>query len=366
MQNQAPRTGSDPAISMDPVWLKSVMAASRPVRFSSGGLPGRLKRWIRRVVARAAWRGGAELFADQQVLNQAMVEALRDLTAAVRDLQTQHQKSMRLPTTPEGLQVELRTIREDLRSLQRRPVGDGLPVAPSSSPEPGSPGLDALYYAFEETFRGSEETIEARLEVYRPWVLKSLAGLPDPVWLDLGCGRGEWLRLLAKSGIVGIGVDSNQGMVAAAHASGLNVLVEDVVQHLRTRGAGTVDGLSAFHLVEHLPPELVLELLREGIRVVRPGGALILETPNPENLQVGAHTFYLDPTHRTPVPPAFLSFLARQAGWEQVDVMRLHADEGDLMRAREAWKGDPTLQQVANLVFGPRDYAVVARRPMEA
>lgn len=364
MQNQAPRTELDPVVPEDPSWFTSMLAASQPVRPASGGLPGRLKRWIRRVVARAAWRGSAELFADQQALNQALVEALRNLTAAVQDLQVRQRKSMRLTTDPEGLQEALRTIREDIRSL-RRPAGDSL-ADPLPSPEEGSVGFESLYRAFEETFRGSEETIEARLEVYRPWVLKSLAGLPDPLWLDLGCGRGEWLRLLAKAGIAGVGIDSNSGMAAAAQASGLNILVEDVMQHLRARGAGTVDGLSAFHVVEHLPPELVLELLKEGMRVVRPGGALILETPNPENLQVGAHTFYLDPTHRSPVPPALLVFLARQAGWDQVEVMRLHPDEGDLKHARMAWEGTPALQQVANLVFGPRDYAVVARRPMKA
>jgi O-antigen chain-terminating methyltransferase len=39
-----------------------------------------------------------------------------------------------------------------------------------------------------------------------------------------------------------------------------------------------------------------------------PGGLLILETPNPENLVVGACTFWYDPTHIRPLPPAMMRF----------------------------------------------------------
>jgi hypothetical protein len=49
--------------------------------------------------------------------------------------------------------------------------------------------------------------------------------------------------------------------------------------------------------------------------VLQPGGLLIMETPNPENLVVGANTFYLDPSHERPIPPPLLAFAAEHAGF---------------------------------------------------
>jgi O-antigen chain-terminating methyltransferase len=84
--------------------------------------------------------------------------------------------------------------------------------------------------------------------------------------------------------------------------------------------------VSAFHLVEHLPFELVQELIAEALRVLQPGGLLIMETPNPENLTVGATSFYLDPTHRHPLPPGLLGFAAEHAGFARQRIVRLQED----------------------------------------
>ena len=341
--------------------MEALRASAQPVPSAPRGLGDRLKRWVRRAIAKAATRGARELQADQRAFNQAAVTAIGRLAASVQALEGDRRMAMRDPSTPVGLQEGLRALRADVQAIQARPG-----VAGPTGGEEGAEGegLARVYHAFEEAFRGSQALVESRLQVYLPWVQKGLAGVSDPVWLDLGCGRGEWLRLLKKEGIRALGVDSNEGQAEAARAAGLDVVSGDLMRFVRQRPAGTADGFSAFHVVEHLPPPLVLELLQEGLRIVRPGGVLILETPNPENLQVGAHTFYLDPTHRNPVPSGLLSFLVQQAGWEQVEVVPLHPDEVDLKRAREAWKGNPTLLRLADLVFGPRDYAVVARRPM--
>ena len=341
--------------------MQVLRASAQPVQSAPRGLADRVKRWVRRVIAKAASRGSRELQADQQAFNQATVTAIDRLAAAIQSLDGDRRMAMRDPSSGEGFLEALRALQADVRSLQARPAEAVLSEGAHGF---GEEGLAQVYHAFEDAFRGSQALVESRLQVYLPWVRRSLAGMSDPVWLDLGCGRGEWLRLLRQEGIQALGVDSNEGQAEAARAAGLDVATGDLMRYLHQRPAGTADGLSALHVVEHLPPPLVLELLQEGLRIVRPGGMLILETPNPENLQVGAHTFYLDPTHRNPVPSGLLAFLAQQAGWEQVEVVPLHPDEIDLKRARDTWKGNPTLLRLADLLFGPRDYAVVARRPM--
>lgn len=339
-------------------WFRDLEAASGPASRSGSGAGG----WFSRLVARMAAWGDRDRHADQQRFNTAVVEGLRQLSLTVDELMSAQQAALRQPEHPQGIQEALRTLREDLRALQQRGASSG---STETKALPVEGHRFAPYYrAFEDTFRGSETVIESRLEVYLPRVRSAFAGLHDPVWLDLGCGRGEWLRVLAKAGIRGVGVDSNAGMAEAARTSGLDVQVGDLMNHIRRCEAGSMDGLSAFHVVEHLPLDLLIELLQEGLRVVRPGGLLILETPNPENLQVGAHTFYLDPTHRSPVPPAFLAFLAAQVGWRQGDIVRLQADERDLARTKRSWLMNRSLRKAAVSLFGPRDYALVAIRPL--
>ncbi len=81
--------------------------------------------------------------------------------------------------------------------------------------------------------------------------------------------------------------------------------------------------MTAFHIVEHLEINALLALVREAYRVVRPGGVVVFETPNPENVVVGSCSFYHDPTHRRPIPPPTLSFYLRHAGFSNVTVTSL-------------------------------------------
>jgi len=93
--------------------------------------------------------------------------------------------------------------------------------------------------------------------------------------------------------------------------------------------------------------------------VLRPGGIAIFETPNPNNVLVGATNFYLDPTHRNPVHPQTLQYLVEARGLIQVETMMLHPYPEE-MRIPE----DTPVARIFNEYFyGPQDYAVVGRRP---
>jgi O-antigen chain-terminating methyltransferase len=172
--------------------------------------------------------------------------------------------------------------------------------------------------------------------------------------LDVGCGRGEWLELVQKAGLEGRGVDIDGGMLSACRERGLSVEQADGIALLEDLPSESLALVSAFHVVEHIPFAQLQKLVEEALRVLQPGGFLVLETPNPENLSVGAHTFYLDPSHERPIPPALLGFLPSYYGYERVTVWRLQEPEG--LPGRE----EPALTDV--LLGVSPDYAVIAQK----
>jgi O-antigen chain-terminating methyltransferase len=214
--------------------------------------------------------------------------------------------------------------------------------------------VDAFYRQFEERYRGSRKLISSRLEVYLPFIepLKSLDVVP--IALDLGCGRGEWLELLQHHGLQAQGVDLDEGMLLACRELNLDIHQADALDYLRGLAADGLSVVSAFHLVEHIPFEALRQLVNEANRVLKPGGLLILETPNSENLMVGTSSFYLDPTHQKPLPAQLLSFVVEYAGFERVKTLYLQ-DSPDLATAQQT-----TLVNVLGGVSP--DYAIVAQK----
>lgn len=216
----------------------------------------------------------------------------------------------------------------------------------------------AFYLAFEDKERGSRSLILERLAVYLPLVEQVRKNTDLPVAIDIGCGRGEWLELLQSREFTATGVDMDAGMLSACHDRNLDVIQAEGVGWLSEQTSESIDVISAFHVAEHLPFEQLQTLVLEALRVLRPGGLLILETPNPENLSVGSHTFYLDPTHERPIPPALLSFLPAFYGYDRSVIWRLQ-QRGDYSESTA-----PTLNQVLTDVSP--DYAVIAQKTADS
>lgn len=215
---------------------------------------------------------------------------------------------------------------------------------------------EGFYVAFEDRFRGTRDDIKARTEVYLPLLHDAGAGSAEAPVLDIGCGRGEWLELLQERGLHASGVDVNDVAVAGCTARGLAVLAGDGIEHLRRLAPDSLGAVSAIHVIEHLPFARLLALFDEVRRVLRPGGIAIFETPNPENLIVGACNFYYDPTHQRPLPPEPFRFILEARGFTRVEIMRLHPDAsvpdlGALPRA--------LADTIAQRLFGPQDYALI-------
>lgn len=216
------------------------------------------------------------------------------------------------------------------------------------------PEFESFYFSLQERFRGSSKLIAERLGVYVPHLEKARTTSGRTGALDLGCGRGEFLDVAAKAGLVPRGVDQNAIAVRKARASGFEVVHGDALATLADVDSDSLAVVSAVHLVEHLPFALFAQLLSEANRALASGGLLVLETPNPENLSVGAHSFWLDPTHRAPVPPLLAQHLCEFQGFTRVEILRLHPDPVKFT------PDDPLMVELTEAFHGPSDYAVLA------
>ncbi|MFN5952122.1 MAG: class I SAM-dependent methyltransferase [Dolichospermum sp.] len=214
--------------------------------------------------------------------------------------------------------------------------------------------LDAFYLAFEDHFRGTREDIFNKLKVYLPLIEKANVGTPDAPILDVGCGRGEWLELLRESGYTARGLDINRVMIEQCQARGLEVIAGDVIDYLASLPDNSLGAVTGFHIIEHLPFKMLMRLFSETVRVIKPQGLVIFETPNPDNVLVGSNTFYLDPTHINPLPSATIKFISENFGLDNVQVIRLHP-----YPESAKLDGQGTAEGFNDLFYGPQDYAIV-------
>lgn len=219
--------------------------------------------------------------------------------------------------------------------------------------------FDALYVAFEDQFRGTHDDVKQRLAVYVPIVEAAHAGRAAAPVLDLACGRGEWLELLRERELSARGVELNRVLVETCRQSDLDVVEADLIEHLRKLPRGSVGAVTGFHIIEHLPLERLVQLLDETARVLAQGGVAIFETPNPANLTVAAHTFYLDPTHQRPLPSQMMRFLVEARGLVRVEVRELNPSP----RSERIRRDDAVARRLNEVLYGPRDYAVIGYKP---
>ena len=242
---------------------------------------------------------------------------------------------------------ELRVVR------QKMALSKGAEPAVASAPAAAAApvrfeSIDWLRFA--DRFRGSEEAILARQLIYA----ERFRGASDA--LDLGCGRGELLEVLRDAGASVRGVDLSAECVAICHSKGLAAEQADLFTYLANLPDETLGGLLCCQVVEHLPPERLPELIRMAHAKLQRGARIAIETPNPECLAIFASHFYIDPTHRHPIPPALMSFYLEEAGFGSIEIARL-APAIDSM---------PSLGELPEAFrkefFGALDYAAFATK----
>jgi SAM-dependent methyltransferase len=265
------------------------------------------------------------------------------------------------------------TMKRELERVMAAGVTDtpDLKVGPtggSTSSPAFTPALDAYkYVGFEDQFRGSQETIRARLESYLP----CFDGASDV--LDVGCGRGEFLDLLKARGISGRGLDLNHEMVEVCRARGLEVAEADVVSYLESQPDASLGGLIAIQVVEHLQPGYLLRFLELAFHKLRPAAPIVLETLNPACWTAFFDSFIRDITHVWPLHPDTLRYLVFASGFSGARVeYRSPVAPQDRLQPVAADPSSPAadladtfnanVEKLNARMFTFLDYAIVGRR----
>jgi SAM-dependent methyltransferase len=298
---------------------------------------------------------------------------VRALDAALAELGQAIAPAAGLPGVP-GRFAELRdrvnALDRRLRTVESAPAAAPAPVTADGEPVPAAPAAAPAadrfdYVGFERRFRGDPDDVLRTLSERYLDLLTTSA----PV-LDVGCGRGELLAALAERGVPCSGVDLDAGMVAEARAAGLDVAEGDAIAHLRSLPEASLGSIIAVHVAEHLPLPALLELLELAASRLRPGGLLVAETPNPASLVVLGNSYILDPTHVWPLHPSLFTFLCERAGFRDVE-LRFHspAEAYHLPRIDVPQGGEwaapvnDAVDRLNDVLFGPQEYAVLARTP---
>jgi len=298
----------------------------------------------------------------------------------------------------EGLRTSLATMQMTVQALRRElaahqpahdrsaggvaGAGPAEPARPESRPPAPSAALSSdplsshKYVAFEDLFRGDRALIRERQEDY----VRLFTGRQDV--LDVGCGRGEFLQLLAERGIRARGLDLNHEMVELCAASGLDVTEADALGYLRGLGDGELGGLIAAQVVEHLEPDYLLAFLDEAYRVLQPGAPIALETINVASWSAFFTSYIRDLTHVRPIHPDTLKFVVTASGFLDAEI-RLKAPlpeserllpsppgvrDVNLATAGAEGRGlialadafDRNVERLNTQLYAPLDYAVVA------
>jgi len=228
--------------------------------------------------------------------------------------------------------------------------------------------LSQYYIAFEDACRGQRQDIKNNLKYYLPILEKQLSFIRNDSqknslsMVDLGCGRGEWLELLNEKKYSIVGIDNNRHMVESCLSMNLSAEYQDILDYLIQQPKASLSLISGFHIIEHLPFNKLYYLFEIAFQKLAAGGMILFETPNPENILVGSHTFYHDPTHHNPITPTSISFLAKYHGFIDISIHRLHPYN----KEAEVPGEDPLTQRINGHLCGPQDFAIIANKPVDS
>ncbi len=287
---------------------------------------------------------GAQVNETLADLNEDRAETRRSLARIERRLQSQGS-----PPSPETVQASSLAGLPPRARLRSRQVEEAID-----------------YLGFENKFRGSMEQIKERQASY----VDLFRNASSPV-VDLGCGRGEFLSLLREAGLDGYGVDQSADMIDECQKRGLRAVQADAIEHLESLEAESLGGIFSAQMVEHLDPADLVRLLQLAAQKLERGGVLAIETLNPQSLSTFTNALYIDLGHLRPLHPHTLLFLAGRAGFRDAEIRYTSPVPADqrLLKVTEGTAANPRLEsllrenfeRIDRMLFGPQDFALVAR-----
>jgi SAM-dependent methyltransferase len=141
---------------------------------------------------------------------------------------------------------------------------------------------------------------------------------PGQQVLDLGCGAGYFVKMLSEVGVNATGIDLDPAAVTKAQTHGLSVIQAEALSYLQELPSESLDAIFSAHLIEHLEVETVFSLIQASYRVLRPGGFLLLTTPNVRALFSHLEMFWLHFDHKRFYHPRLVEFFMRECQFGEI------------------------------------------------
>lgn len=307
----------------------------------------------------------------------ARAEALSSRIAHVEELSDQHEQRFEVNERQREHEHEVQRARlQRLENWIREPdhkETSNQPQAASPVQTPGGELEPEIDYFLLGIQHRSRDQVQQRLTDYDD-ILKTLrqrqqAGqVPAAPLIDIGCGRGEFVRHIASLGLDAYGIDIDEDAVRAGQRAGVDIRVADAFEHLASLEDSSLLGVSMIQVAEHIEIPQLLKLFQLCRQKTAPGGMVIVETLNPLCLVALTNAYLLDPSHATPLHPQMTRFLLEQAGLERVEIRylrpvpaggRLEPVPGLSDAAARAMSRN--IERLNHSLYGPQDYAAIAQ-----
>ncbi|HJN48380.1 MAG TPA: methionine biosynthesis protein MetW [Acidobacteriota bacterium] len=328
-----------------------------------------------------------ERFAERsEAIDRRFSEKDAEKDAAFSALSARFNEAAKVYDKIEGQIGELMALRSMLRTaLERAPAASEAGRITKKTVTPKTPEIeptswsqltewmeDEDYRSFQDRFRGNPEVIAERM---REHVVR-FDGVEGRV-ADLGCGRGEFLDLLAEADIDAIGVEINATGAEECRRRGHDAVVSDLLEWLSEQKDASLGGVFMAQVIEHLAPTDWQRFVELAAAKLEAGGRLVVETINPGSLYALARAYVVDPTHIRPVHPELLSFLARRSGLCAVDVQfQAPVPDEERPTGLAFFQGDTSVEMSEELAAireamsrldqiccAPQEYTLQATRP---
>lgn len=219
---------------------------------------------------------------------------------------------------------------------------------------------------------GSPRELKERQRVYLDW----FSGASNA--LVIGCGRGEFLQLLAAAGVDAAGVESCDVLADYCLEHELRVTAEDPLEHLASRADGSIGAVLITRLTAHYTPARLVSMLRVCAGKLCDGGSLVIEAPSAFPVHAvnghapdGSEWAY-------PLSPEALRFVCLASGFEDPEIISLGTTgPEERLEELDIWGVDTTLepwqlevfntinsnfQRIADALSRHEDYALAMRR----
>jgi len=245
-------------------------------------------------------------------------------------------------------ELEVKKIPEILEADKESYLSRAIDSSHLSYPELTQKGQDkdVFFYLFENVFRGEQKDIKERQRYYLKYVLEIAKNTQGEIFLDAGCGRGEFLELLQENNIPYLGIEINEFETNFLKQKGLNVKNSDILEYLSNTNKNLM-GISCFQVIEHLDITYLKKFIELAYKRIAEHGIIILESVNP-HCPFALSRFYVDLTHIRPYPPETIKFLLEWYGFREVKII-FSAPVAENIRSRE-------------LCMNYQDYAVIGKK----